>query len=555
MRWEIGDSRKLDPPYNLNVNPIIYTILKKKNMSDEEIIQFINPDINRLENPFKFKDMEKSVEKILRNVEEKKKILIFGDYDVDGTTGTALIYKILKKIGGDVLYYIPHRLKEGYGFSMNGVEFAKNNGVSLIITVDCGIKAVDTVRMANKYNIDVIITDHHEPGDIIPDAFGIINPKCEGNYPFKYLSGAGVAFKLCQGIISEIKELNKFLLWQLDLVAVGTIADVVPLIGENRILAKYGLIILNKLKKPGFKLLKEVANLKRDIKSDDISFIIGPRMNAMGRIAHANETVKLLLTDDFDEARNIAKKMDFLNRERQTGEKDIIYESERMIERMDLDEYWSIVLWNENWHEGIIGIAASKIAEKYSRPTILFSVREDFAKGSGRSIKDVHLLENLEKCKEFLIEYGGHSDAAGMLMLKENLPAFREKFNKEVKSVMTRDMLDGILEIEMELDIEDINEELYEALKILEPFGEGNPFPDFLLRGCKVIGYPENFSNDSVRFLITKNGIHHKVISFKNGDVLEKIKGRPEIDIVFNISKSRDGRMYLKLVDYVVKEK
>lgn len=550
MRWEIGDSIKLNPPENININPIIYTILKKKNMSDEEIIQFINPDINRLENPFKFKDMEKGIKKIFEKIKEKKKIMIFGDYDVDGTTGTALLYKVLKRIGADVVFYIPHRLKEGYGFSINGVEFAKKNNVSLIITVDCGIKANETVKTAKKYGIDVIITDHHEPGDEIPDAFAIINPKYDKNYPFKLLSGVGVAFKLCQGITSEIKELNKFLLWQLDLVAVGTIADVVPLIGENRILAKYGLIILNKLKKPGFKFLKEISNLKREIKSEDISFIIGPRMNAMGRIAHANETVKLLLTDNFDEARDIARKMDFLNRERQTSEKDIIYEAEKMIEGLDLDKYWSIVLWNENWHEGIIGIAASKIVERYSRPTILFSLKEEFAKGSGRSIKDVHLLEALNRCEDFFIEYGGHSDAAGMLMIKEKLSEFRERFNDTVKSKMTKDMLEGIVEIEMEIEIEDINDELYEALKKLEPFGEGNPFPDFLLKRCKVVGYPDNFSGDNVRFLITKNDKHQKVIAFNNNKILERIKGKPKIDIVFNISKSRDGRIYLRLVDY-----
>ncbi len=552
MRWEIIESKKLVPPTTLDVNPIVYTILKNRGMEDDEILEFINPDLKRLENPFKFKDMEKCVEKILKTIKEKKRIMIFGDYDVDGTTGTALIYKILKRLGGEVIYYIPHRINEGYGFSSNGVEFAKENDVSLIITVDCGIKAFEAVNLANKYGIDVIITDHHEPGDRIPNAYGIINPKYDMNYPFKLLSGVGCAFKLCQGIISDVKDLYNYLMWQLDLVAVGTIADIVPLVGENRILSKYGLIILNKLKKPGFRLLKEVSGLKRDIKSEDISFILGPRMNAMGRIAHAGETVKLLLTNDFDEAKSLAQKMDYLNKERQNNEKDILEEAIDMINGIDLKNYWGIVIWSENWHEGIVGIAASKIVEKYSRPTILLSLKDEFAKGSGRSIKGVHLLEALKECDDYFIEYGGHSDAAGMLLHKDNLNEFREKFNDAVKKQMTPEMLEGRIDVDMELDIQDINLGLFEALQSLEPFGEENPYPAFLLRGCKVVGYPENFSNNNVRFLISINGIQQKVIVFNNIDILDKIRTRPSMDIVFNISKSRDGRLYLKLVDYKI---
>lgn len=552
MRWEISKKNIDIPPENLDINPVVYSILKTRGLSDDEIIEFIKPDIEKLENPFRFKDMEKSVDKIIKKIKEKEKIMIFGDYDVDGTTGTALIYKVLKKIGGDVIYYIPHRINEGYGFSKNGVEFARENNVALIITVDCGIKAVESVNLAKKYGIDVIITDHHETGEEIPEAFAIIDPKYDENYPFKFLSGVGVAFKLCQGIISEIKDLYKFLMWQLDLVALGTIADVVPLLGENRILTKYGLIVLNRLKKPGIKLLKEVANLKRDIRSEDVAFILGPRMNAMGRIAHANETVKLLITNNFEEARNIALKMDYLNRERQTSEKDIIDEAEKFIKEIDLDRYWSFVLWSEKWHEGIIGIAASKIVERYSRPTILFSLNEELAKGSGRSIKDVNLLEALNGCKDLFIQFGGHSGAAGILLHKDNLIEFRERFNDTVKTFMMPEMLEGSIDIEMELEMDDIKDSLYNALKELEPYGEGNPSPVFLLRSVKIIGYPENYNGDNVRFFITKNSIQQKVISFNNKKLLQKIKGKHNVDIVFNISKSREGNIYLKLLDYKI---
>uniref|UniRef100_A0A7C4U7Z3 Single-stranded-DNA-specific exonuclease RecJ n=1 Tax=candidate division WOR-3 bacterium TaxID=2052148 RepID=A0A7C4U7Z3_UNCW3 len=551
MRWKIENSMKINPPDNMKINPIVYSILKKRDMTDEEIIDFLNPDISKLESPFKFKDMEKSVQKILDNVESKKKIMIFGDYDVDGTTGTALLNKVIKRIGGDVIYYIPHRLKEGYGFSKNGVEYAKENNVSLIITVDCGIKAVNNVKLARDYGIDVIITDHHEVGEVIPDAFSIINPKFDDNYPFKYLAGVGVAFKLAQGIFYELKEHKNFLLWQLDLVATGTIADLAPLIGENRILTKYGLIVLNKLKKPGFKMLKEISGLKREIRSEDISFIIGPRMNALGRIAHANDTVRLLLTDNFEEAKRIALKMDYLNRERQETEKDIVEDAIEMIKGMDLKKYWSLILWSEDWHEGVIGIAASKLVEKYSRPTILCSVKDGFAKCSGRSIEGVHLLNALKECDEIFEEYGGHSDAAGMTLKAEKLEDFRERFNESVKKQMNEDMLEGVISIDLEIELEDINEELMSELKKLEPFGEDNPHPEFLLRGVKIVGYPE-LSSKYVRFLINKNKSNHKVVAFDRIDIYDEIKNKPFIDLVFNVLKSRDERIYLKLLDYKV---
>jgi len=512
MKWIVKNNRVIIPSEELNIHPAVYTLLHSRGLKDEEIVEFLNPDYKKLYSPFLFQDMEKILEKIMYSIKKGERILIYGDYDVDGTTSVALLYSLFKRLRAKVDYYIPHRLKEGYGLSKEGIDYAISNSVKLIITVDCGISALGEIEYAKKNGIDVIVTDHHEPGSTIPSAFAILDPKLDTNYPFRELAGVGVAFKLALAL-SHINNLPvEKLKWDLDLVALGTIADVVPLYGENRILSHFGLKVLNRMRRPGLRALAKVAGVTQPFTSYHVGFIFGPRINAIGRLRQAKEVVTFLTSYDENEVKQIAEKLHTLNEERKKIEKDILLEALETADKIDKSKYWGLVLSSEGWHEGVIGIVASRVVEKYNRPTIIISFDEEIGKGSGRSIPEFHLYEGLKECAEFLVEFGGHREAAGLIIKKENLDKFTEKFNDVVKFHIKEEDIEKKFYIDLEIDFDIINKNLVEGMRKLMPFGPSNTKPVFIVRNVEVVGYPDNFSGEHIKFKIRKGKKHIQVI-------------------------------------------
>lgn len=533
MKWIVKNNRVIIPSEELNIHPAVYTLLHSRGLKDEEIVEFLNPDYKKLYSPFLFQDMEKILEKIMYSIKKGERILIYGDYDVDGTTSVALLYSLFKRLRAKVDYYIPHRLKEGYGLSKEGIDYAISNSVKLIITVDCGISALGEIEYAKKNGIDVIVTDHHEPGSTIPSAFAILDPKLDTNYPFRELAGVGVAFKLALAL-SHINNLPvEKLKWDLDLVALGTIADVVPLYGENRILSHFGLKVLNRMRRPGLRALAKVAGVTQPFTSYHVGFIFGPRINAIGRLRQAKEVVTFLTSYDENEVKQIAEKLHTLNEERKKIEKDILLEALETADKIDKSKYWGLVLSSEGWHEGVIGIVASRVVEKYNRPTIIISFDEEIGKGSGRSIPEFHLYEGLKECAEFLVEFGGHREAAGLIIKKENLDKFTEKFNDVVKFHIKEEDIEKKFYIDLEIDFDIINKNLVEGMRKLMPFGPSNTKPVFIVRNVEVVGYPDNFSGEHIKFKIRKGKKHIQVIGFNSVKSLEVLKNRPTIDLVF----------------------
>ncbi|MFB0508889.1 MAG: single-stranded-DNA-specific exonuclease RecJ, partial [bacterium] len=399
-------------------------LLYRRGYKDKSAIEeFLNPSLARLHNPRLLPDMEKAVERVIAAIKKKERILVYGDYDVDGTCGTALLVRVLNKIGANVSFYIPHRAKEGYGLSESGVIFAKENDFSLIITTDCGTTDFNEIEMAKNAGIDVIVCDHHEPKDTLPKALAIINPKRhDTNYPFRELAGVGVSFKLAWALLSATGNTKEDLIEHLDLVALGTIADIAPLLDENRALAKFGMLKIKDTNKVGLRALLKTAGLSgKMITPYEIGFMLGPRINASGRISEAGKAVELLITEDGKRAAAIAQELDLENQKRQKIEEEILIKASERVERMDLDKKRFLVLADENWHEGVVGIVASRIVERFYRPTILIALKEDKGKGSGRSIPGFHLYQALKSCEDHLLGFGGHKYAAGLTISRENI--------------------------------------------------------------------------------------------------------------------------------------
>jgi len=554
MKWKIRTEGRYTPPEGFEIDDLLYTLLKIRGIDDNSIHSFLNPALRFLHSPFMFTHMEKAIGRIMDNIKTQKPILLHGDYDVDGITGVSLLYRVIKKMGGKVYYYIPARLSEGYGLSKKGVDYAREIGANLIITVDCGISGVEEVDYANSLSIDVIVTDHHHPKEHVPDAFAIINPKLDERYPFKYLAGVGVAFKLALALAYTHGLEQKEVLWLLDLVAMGTVADVVPMIGENRILTYHGLQVLNKTRNTGIRALMEVAGITPPVKTHHIGFILGPRINALGRLSHAGDGVKLLTTYDKNLAMEIARRMDFYNKERQSTEKSILEGALKKVEEMGIEDYSSIVLWDEEWHQGVIGIVASRLVERFHRPTILFSVDGEFSKGSGRSTPSIDLFETLTSLEDMIEEFGGHREAAGLVVKSDKLEEFRSAFNNVVKEKISPEDLEGVVYIDMEISLDEVNEKTLAMIKSLEPFGPMNPSPVFIIRDLKVVGYPENFKGEHIRFRVLKEREHREVLGFNGLKHLDNIKERPDVDLVVSVYKDRNGGTKLKLIDIRIKE-
>ncbi len=496
--------------------------------SPETINRFLHPTLDDLRDPYAMTGMRDGVQRVTQAFCNNEKMIIYGDYDVDGITATTLLYMVLGKLGGNVDYYLPNRLVEGYGLSKDGIDEAKSRGVTLIITVDTGVTAIEEVEYARSVGLDVIITDHHEPGEVIPKATAVINPKTDGaNYPDE-LSGVGVAFKFAQALYQAHNQDERDLDEHLDLVAMGTAADIVPLVGENRVLTKFGIRQIARTTKPGLKSLTFVAGLMgKDISTGQVVFILAPRINALGRLGDAKEAVRLLSTRDEKVASEIARKLDEVNKRRKEIDETTLREALNQIDEVvDLKNDRAIVLAGEGWHQGVIGIVASRIVERYHLPTIMISVTDGEGKGSARSIPGFHLCEALKECENLLIKYGGHKYAAGLSIRDDRIEEFREEFKRVSINHLSNEDITPKLHIDLEIELTDINDHLMQTLEEFSPFGPQNMRPVFLTRNCEVVGQPYVVGKNHLKMRVRKGDPVFDVIGFGFGQMAHQISSK-----------------------------
>ena len=493
-RWTIQKHNRADAAKlaeSLKVSPLVAALLISRGYDTEEsAAKFLDPSYKDLHEPYLLKDLKTAVERIFKAIENQEKILVWGDYDVDGTTGTVVLRKALEILGAKSAFHIPHRFTEGYGINISALEKAKERGFSLIISVDCGIRSFEPVAWAKENGLNFIITDHHLPDEAKgnPDALAVINPnQPDCKYPDKSLAGVGVAFKLVHALLRE-KDRENAVRGFLKVVAIGTIADVMKLTGENRAIVSLGLRDLPKAHNYGLKALMEVADCTGEMSSYDIGFRIAPRINAAGRMDAARYVVDLLETDDFDEARRLAEMLDKRNRERQQVQTDITKKA--FLETSDIMEQNFVVVAGEDWHQGVIGLAASKISEKLYRPSIVISLKDGIGKGSARSISGYHLLNGLESCKELFESFGGHQAAAGMTIKSENIAELRRRMNAHVAENLSEEDLIPEVKIDAPVSSKTLNLDLIDELKQLAPFGMGNPKPKFVTENLFLTADP-----------------------------------------------------------------
>ena len=517
----------------------------------EEAKNFFRPDLNDLHDPFLMKDMEKAIVRIEEAVENQENILVYGDYDVDGTTSVALMSSYLLSFYPNVATYIPDRYDEGYGISYKGIDFAEDNNFSLIIALDCGIKAVDKVAYAAKKGVDFIICDHHRPGAEIPTAKAVLDPKQEDcEYPFKELCGCGVGFKLIQALASKKGETVNDLVLYLDLVATAIGADIVPIVGENRILAYHGLKVINENPRPGFEaILKQVKKEKLTI--TDVVFIIAPRINAAGRMKHGNHAVTLLCETDINLAAEYAIDIDTYNTDRRDADKRITIEALAQIEENKEQDRLTSVVYDENWHKGVIGIVASRLIETYYRPTLVFTKSGEMLAASARSVKGFDVYNALEKCSEYIEQFGGHKYAAGLTLKPENYKGFKAHFEKVVEETIDPKMLIPEISIDSQINFSDITPKFYRILSQFAPFGPGNMTPVFMSEDLKDTGYGKQVGEDKthLRFTATQYGKGKIVgIGFGLGDQIELIKNKKLFKAAYCIDENEwNGTVSLQL--------
>ncbi|HJQ24298.1 MAG TPA: single-stranded-DNA-specific exonuclease RecJ [Blastocatellia bacterium] len=492
----------------LHLSEILATLLANRGITDPQTAQhFLYPSLNHLHDPFLMQDMRAAVRRILEAIERKEKILIYGDYDVDGTTSTVILKKALTIIGADVSYYIPERLKDGYGLRDDAMEMAKAQGYHLVISVDTGIRARQVVEHARALGLDIIITDHHLPEPGLPRANAVLNPKREDcNYPNKNLAGCGVAFKLAQALFIETDRpqlVEPFI----KIAAIGTIADIVPLTGENRVIAKFGLAGLSRPNNPGLRALLEVAGVAgRAVSCVDVGFRIGPRINAVGRMAGASAAVDLFDAPDLETAMKLAMQMNEQNLARQQAEADILAQVMEAIERDESVRQSRVaVIAGHGWHRGVIGIVASKVVEHLHRPAIIISIEGGIGHGSGRSIEAFHLLNGLESCGELFERFGGHAHAAGMAIAADRIDELRRRLNDYAATVLTDDALVPIVETDYTLPLKLASLETLAELSRLEPFGPGNPQPVFESHGAQIVQAPRVLKDKHLKFRVQQS--------------------------------------------------
>ena len=555
--WHIKDTNLVEVKgiqEKFNIPEAIAKIMALKGIHNRKISSaFFKPSKNDLHDPFKLKGMQRAVNHIIKQKELGNKILIFGDYDVDGVSSTSILYLFLTSINIDVSYYIPHRDIDGYGLSNRGIDFAKEIGSSLIITCDCGINAFEEINYANSLNIDVIITDHHKPEEKIPDCISVINPhQKDCNYPFKGLCGAGVAFKLAFAI-SEKLSIGPENVWcYADLATLGTAADMVPLIDENRIISHIGLGQIRRGNNLGISSLIRTSNLNiNHITIGQISFWVTPKINAAGRLGDASRAVKLLTSNNSIYATELAKKLHLENEKRKDITKLMEQESISMVDKqLEVQDKQSIVLYKEGWNTGIIGIVASRIKEIYNRPTVIIGVEKGVGKGSCRSIKNFDIVDALKLCDNFLEGFGGHPMAAGLTINEEKLDDFIDNFENICTEKLDLNALTPKIFIDCEIKLNEINSRMINFLKYLEPFGPQNAKPKFLSRNVYVDGIPKLLGKDqsTIKFNIKQKGSLFEAIGFKMINEYEKLIKNVPIDVVYHISENHfNGKISLQL--------
>ena len=557
MKWNViktADSKEIQQLVSsFEFPPIIANILLNRNFDTKEKIRsFFKTQWSDSYDPYLMKDMDKAVKRIIQALEHKEKIFIYGDYDVDGVTSVSMLKIFLEQLGGDVHYHIPDRLKEGYGLSDQGIKNAVENNTDLLITVDCGIKGTTQIIRAQEQGIDTIICDHHEPGGMLPRATAILNPKQEGcSYPFKELAGVGVAFKLIQGINKQLQGEEENSKQFLDLVALGTAADIVPLINENRLFVKKGLECINRGDRIGiFSLIDRAGLSGKKISTGQIVFILAPRINAAGRVGNAERGVRLLTTQNQQQANNLAQILESENRIRRDIDERTFNEALMMLDSsFDKEQDRVVVLAKEGWHPGVIGIVASRISEEINRPVIMISIEESIGKGSARSIKNFDLYSALELCKNNLTRFGGHKYAAGLTIDENKIDAFRQQLNTISLDMISEEDLIKTITIDMEISLLDIDDQLLKYLKLFEPYGPKNMRPVFRSRNLEVIGSPRIVGKNHLKFKVRKNNRIFDAIGFNLGDLFYRLSpGENDLDMAYIIEENHwNGKTQIQL--------
>ena len=560
MRWTLKPKPEVSKIEALKkallVDDIVATLLLQRGIETYEAAKaFFRPSFNDLHDPFLMKDMDKAVDRIEAALLHNENILVYGDYDVDGTTAVALMSSYLKTRTEKIATYIPDRYDEGYGISYKGIDFAHDNDFSLIIALDCGIKAIDKINYAKEKGIDFIICDHHRPGDKLPEAIAILDPKRKDcDYPFKELCGCGVGFKLITALASKQGQTAEDLVVYLDLVATAIGADIVPIVGENRALAYFGLQVINTNPRPGMKAI--IAEVKKEeLTITDVVFIIAPRINAAGRMQHGNHAVTLLTETDFNLAAKYAVDIDQFNTDRRETDKRITEEALLQIDENNEQNCFTTVVYDETWHKGVIGIVASRLTETYYRPTLVFTKSGDKLAASARSVKGFDVYNALEACSAYIEQFGGHKYAAGLTLLPENYKAFKAEFEKVVQATIDPKLLTPELKVDLKISLNQIDHKLFRIIRQFAPFGPGNMTPVFITQAIKDTGWGKCVGEDDkhIRFTATQSS-NDKIIciGFGLGDKIEIIKSKRPFDIAYTIDENHwngNTSLQLKLKD------
>ncbi|OXG07761.1 exonuclease RecJ [Flavobacterium araucananum] len=546
MRWTLKTRPSEDKIKHLaqalNVEDFVATLLIQRGIETfEDAKNFFRPSLEHLHDPFLMKDMDKAVSRIELAIENQENILVFGDYDVDGTTAVSLVSAYLKSHYPNIATYIPDRYLEGYGISFKGIDFADDNGFSLIIALDCGIKSIDHIAYAKERNIDFIICDHHRPGEFLPDAVAILDPKREDcSYPYDELCGCGVGFKLIQALGTNRNETIEDLVPYLDLVATAIAADIVPITGENRVLAYFGLQVINSDPRPGIKALVHQVK-KKTLDITDVVFIISPRINAAGRIKHGNHAVELLTEFNFEQAQQFASEIEQYNSDRKDLDKQITKEAFQQILTNNEQDRFSTVVFQEDWHKGVIGIVASRLIETYYRPTLVFTKSGDKYAASARSVKGFDVYNALDACSQHLEQFGGHMYAAGMTLKAENYTTFKEAFEKQVEDTILPEMRTPEIEVDAEIDFADITPKLVRILKQFEPYGPLNMTPVFMTKEVKDTGYAKTLGADDEHlrlFVKQSNSGGIAAIGFGLGKKMDIVKNKNPFQLAYSLSEN-----------------
>ena len=562
-RWNIlnVDESKVEALFSsLKINRTLCRILVQRGLDNFELSKkFFRPQIADLHSPWLMKDMDKAVARILLAFEQREKILVFGDYDVDGTTAVACLYQFLKLIYPSVEFYIPHRYREGYGVSKAGIDYAKEQCITLIISLDCGIKSVDLIAYAKDLGIDFIVCDHHLPDQILPPAIAILNAKqVDCKYPYKELCGCGVGFKLAQALAEKLNLPAESYLKYIDLVAIAIAADIVPMTGENRVLAYYGLKKINESPSPGIQAIIKLAGVQKQMFITNVVFMIAPRVNAAGRMDDAKKAVQLFIEQDPDKAMQFAEMLHSDNSDRREMDSSITEEAlEMILKDVKNDNKKTTVVYQEHWHKGVVGIVASRLIEKYYRPTIVLTKSGEIVGGSARSVAGFNLYEAIHACKEWLLGYGGHFAAAGMTLLPQHVQSFADAFEKVVSETIPEKLLVPEIIIDAPLQFSEITTAFYQILLQMEPIGPENMRPVFITKKVRDTGYSKIVKEAHIRFVLKQNNTSITGIGFNMSDKFPLLQMNQPIDIVYTIDENEyNGNitLQLKVVDIRLSE-